>query len=932
VVHKWGTVTRSVPVPVGLPHIGDAVVELVDVDNGWRAAFAGVPPQNRKVTLKIGPEGGSESLFYVAYTGLIKHADTQPGLVRVYLRDATFQFLDEDLPDLLTREVYDDPLLGDNLVRRTAGTYEEEEVFSPIPIGVLESSDPEVVGAMNAVRISDTTYNLAQYPIPHDPIVLYGKGQEDTDFVELTGGYSIVEEAKTVAGRAYTFTHVEFSSARGDGYEVRWDGHGMTDDGTKDGLVIRNHAEAVRQYLIRIVGKDESELNKIRFDRAVELLDAVNNGNLETSGGDGLLCDGVIQKRITHGVALTRLMRPILIMFVDKKGLYSIRYIGDTPSDMPQLDDVQDIFVKTEQHDLGDPVHNVINYQFARSFSTQTWSGKESLRDTDSIDRYQKEVPQDVPLWFARDPLTAQVMVREYLEWTQPESYRIMFTTAGHRRIPYIELTDFTQITQYAGFDETGGGYVDKEFMVHRTEFNLDDKTLRVHAIARVPAIETMGGLNGAETPDSRIGPYYYPGGKFFAVTRGGGFYWQTQGELDMWGSSDYGRTWAKLDDGNQPSYMEEGLHIMAHDCFPDRQDPAKLLCVTQRADGVVHYHKFDMVNGVWDFTDRVVWSSVSNYDGAWMAQVDRSRRIGRLGVFYFREDDPQNSGFGEDATRTAFAYSDDDGLTWSTPQDVGADTTSDSKWGQKYTYAGGRIVAGSEDRFHFFYQRSPSTYNPGVDDGFFRTASNDGSLGPEVKFLEPAGGLYYPAGFNFGRIGERWRESGELELAIPMKSGGPCGAGGGFWWSTYESGESLILPGETGGFNALCPWIINQGLGNNNPAATIEADPWDDSWHLFSAGRTTLALGSNTYNSVTLHFSGSGTCSPTTANLILGWPAAFMAMTAYWKVVTILGQIYIAQLTHGKPGTSWDWVFTLVRLEDLPQPVSWDEIIAEVG
>lgn len=929
-VDRFGIVTRSVAVPAGMLQIGDAVVEMADPDNEWRKAYAAMPPQNREMWLKIGSEGISERLFYMAYSGFIFHADFPPGKAKIYLRDNTFKFFNDEIPSLLLREVYDDPALGDNLVRRTAGAYDEEEVFSPIVFGMVESTDAETLGAMNAVRLNGTDFNLCRWAIDQDLVTVYGKGQDDDDFAEI-GGYTFVTETKTEGDVTWTLTHIRFGSEKEDGYEVRWDGGGLLDD---EGEVIRNPAELVRQYLIQVVGKDEESLSRPSFDRAVELLDSIAGGNFETSSGDGYLWDGSIEKKMSHKEALARLCKPILLLYTDKWGLMAVKYIGDSPSEMPLLDDVQDIYVKSETHALGQPVVNVLEYLYGRMFSTQKWGGEETYRDTASIDRFAKEMKDEMPLWFCRDPLTALGCVRDFMEFTQPESYRIVFSAPGQRRTPYIELTNSILITSYSGIDETGGGYVGKEFLVHKTEFDLDTKKLNIHAIARVPAIKAIGGLNGAETRDSRIGPYYRGGGNFFVATRSGGFYWQTQGRLDMWATEDYGRTWAKADDGNNPDFMDEGLDIVAHDCYPDRQDPSKLLVVTQTELGEVMYHQFDMDEMRWVFTDRQVWAGLSGFDGAGMAQIDRSRTKGRLGCFFGGEQEPQISGAWQSANRTYFSYSDDDGLTWSSRQKVPAEPTTICRQGMYYEYTGGRIVAGLGDRFHLFYEREPGDHVGGRRDGFFRTVDSNGNLLGEVKFLEAIGGQYYPTSLNFGRIGERINSEGELELAIPMKSGGPCGAGGGFWWLSTDSGSgTLTLPGDEGGFDALSPWIVNQGLGNDNPALTILADPIDNSWHMFSANRYTIR--DFAYNSTTWYFHQTGTCSPDQAeaeHFIMGHKAAFMFMTGYWNVVYILGHAYIAQLTHGKPGTSWDWVFTLKRIEDLPEPITWNEVLAELN
>jgi len=100
-VKSFGSIIRSMPVPAGMPQIGDAILEIIDTDGELRALFAGTPPNNRQVVMKIGDEGQSESLFETVYTGIITHATFPPGLVRLNLKDQTNQFLKELSPNLL---------------------------------------------------------------------------------------------------------------------------------------------------------------------------------------------------------------------------------------------------------------------------------------------------------------------------------------------------------------------------------------------------------------------------------------------------------------------------------------------------------------------------------------------------------------------------------------------------------------------------------------------------------------------------------------------------------------------------------------------------------------------------------------------------------------------------------------------------------------
>jgi len=489
-VKSFGSIIRSMPVPTALPHIGDAVVEIIDTDGTLRQEADVTSIKNREVVLKIGSEGESENIFQVAYTGKIQSASFDPGVAKLFLKDNTLQFFDLKLPDLLTRENFVvDPLFAKNMIARTEGRFDEREIFSPIVFGIVNSDDVEVIGAMNAVRLDSTTFNLAQHPIPHDPIRIFikdpdNKPEPDQSFVELIGGFSIVEVEKTIEGVDYTFTHVVFGSARADGFEVRWDGEGMTDDGTKDGTVVRNPAAVIKLYLTRIARQDESTA----LDENNFLAQALKLAAVDTGGpAPGLFCDGAIVARMTHREAISRLTRAFgIFIFTNKRGLISIRYITGSEPERTILTDVQDIYEKTEVHSLARPVFNEVDLQFNRNFSDQSWGEQLVLTDPDSVVDLGRVESVDLKLFFVRDAFVANNVANDFLQFTAPKSYRIMFTVPGHRRTQDIELGQIIGITNYSGIDQSGEGYLNKEFLIHKTEFMTDSKQLKVHAVARV--------------------------------------------------------------------------------------------------------------------------------------------------------------------------------------------------------------------------------------------------------------------------------------------------------------------------------------------------------------------------------------------------------------------------------------------------------------
>ena len=489
-VKSFGSIIRSIQVPSGLAQIGDAELTIIDTDGELRRLMSETPPQNREVVVKVGGEGESEAIFQIAYTGIVVHATFPPGLAKIRLSDNTFKILSEKLPDLLTRENFiADPVFARNIRQRTEGRFDETEIFAPIVFGILDSTGLDVIGSMNAVRLDSTTFNLAQHPIPHGPIRIFIKDPDnrpepDQSFIEQIGGFSIVEVAKTIDGIDYIFTHVVFGTGQADGFEVRWDGEGMTDTGDQFGTPIRDPAEAIKQYLIRIAGRDPgTELDLVGIDAAGATMALVATGGPTP----GLFCDGAITQRMTHREALARMTRSFgVFFFTNKDGRMTIRYIGASDPDRPRIDDVQDIYVRSETHQLARPIVNEVNLQYIRMFSEQSWQGILTVSDDDAIESLERVESKDLKLFFVRDDFVADRVARDFLQFTNPGSFRIVMTVPGHRRTADVELAQLFGVTNYSGLDPSGRGYEDREFLVQKTEFRTDSKELRVHAVARV--------------------------------------------------------------------------------------------------------------------------------------------------------------------------------------------------------------------------------------------------------------------------------------------------------------------------------------------------------------------------------------------------------------------------------------------------------------
>lgn len=914
-VGSFGRVVRSIPVPVGVPQVGDAELELIDTDFEFRKAFAEVPPQNREMVLKVGPEESSERLFHIVFTGEVSGVSFPPGVARVSLRDKSWEFLDQESQPLLTRRNFapsaSEPHFARNLRQRTEGSFLDGEVFSPIVHGRVRSTD-DSIGAMNAVRIDAIRWNLTRTAIPHAAIKIFRKLTGDDDFTSFSG-FSIVEETKTIDGITYIFTHIDISPEEPESTEIRWEGDGITLDGTKEGALSRNGADNIRLYLQFVVGKTTSDFNDASFTETADLMNALEIGGISP----GLLFDGATVAKSTHGQVLTRMLQSCgCALYLDKRGLITISYISQAPVSPPELNDVQDIYLESETHTLPDPIYTAVDLSYARSYATQDWGAEDPVSNPSALAAFGREERFPLRLWFVRDIFTAVRLGSDLLTWTDTESMRITFTVPGHRRTPFVELAQNIAITSYSGVDQTGGGYSKRPFLVVRTSFDLDTKDLQITAISRIQPEEGQGFVDGVVTFNARFGPHYQASGNFFGVFRDG----SDINALQVQGSTDWGQSWEAQDPANAPTYAVE---ILAHDSTPDRADSKKLLIVTQTLDGVVDHHLFDMSLRKWEFTKRNVWPSVSGFanirEYQHMAQIDRSRTTARLAVFFFRQSDPNASGqFGGIRGRTAWAHSDDDGLTWSSPADIGQDISGASPFGELYDYQGGRVVAGKDGRFHFFYQREPGDFTRSTEDAFHRTAKANGSLTSEVKWIL-SGLPFFPAPFNVGLIGDEIDEDGELQLYVPFK--GTLEGN----WIKVESKDSMS---DQLNWNAMTDGnVLLQGASEsfpNYPMAAIQRDSLTGALHFMGV----IHRGLLSNRMWAFHSTGAGAVGG--ADRIGPFYDSVLALNnAGFLVIDLVGELWIATFQEAKT-TLKRFYFTLWPLSKLPRPESFDTVALE--
>lgn len=912
IVKQWGSVVRSFPMPTGIPQIGEAVVEVVDDDGELRRLFGESDPRNSTVVLKDGPEGGSYALFQTIYTGDISGVEFLPGMQRISLLDKSWRWLDEQIPKLLVRRIFDDALLGRNVREKREGAYREEEVFSPIVIGIVPA------GSVNAVRLSDTRFNLCRHPVPHSQIALLGRGPDDEDFTSVSA--TITEEVKLIDGIQYRLTHADFSTAQDERFELRWGGHGMTDTGLNTGAVIETPAEGFEAFLLRIAGRTADQINDAAFKTAAAYMAAIDTGGPVA----GLYVAGSITEALTYGEAATRYLRSFgLVMYLDKQGRISIRMVTDQPETLTDLDDLQDILEKSESHRLANPVYSKIDYQFARNNASGEWIETGTESNANALTQLKRPSEFTLPLWFVADPFTATWVVLDLVQWTDPTAKRIKKSVPGHRRMPQLELAQWVSVTNWSG---PGSGYSQQPFLLTGIRYDVDGRRLELEAITRLQPQAGQGAVKGNPSLDARVGPHYFAHGKFFAVLKDR----NDETILNVMASVDWGQNFTIANATGAPVFGS-GNRILAHDSVTDRALATRILIVTQTLDGVVELHAFDMSLQQWEFVNRVVWASVSGFENIefgnsepqFMAQVERSRGAkARIGVFFFRESDPNLSGqFGGLRGRTAWAYSDDDGLTWSTPVDIGKDVDLQSRYGELYSYHGGRIYAGDGDRFHFFYTRLPGDLTRNTPDAFHRTALDSGSLSAETQWiLTDLSTFTVPSPYHYGVAALQYEENeeGELEPWLYVPFNGALNGN----WIRVQSGDGLESGPTWKGnhFTAGNVILVDAGDGNTNaPQMTMQSVR--GTIHFMGAHHLGLTFKSYSFHNITGN-SQADRIGPH-YNVLLG------PQHAGFLILDLAGRLWIATLQTSRT-VDYEFYFTFWPLSDLPRDAAFDTTAIE--
>lgn len=794
-IKSYGTFTRAISAPVGFIKNGDVSLSVLDPDNSVRQRIASKTIRKAKAELRLGPEGGPLSAFLRPLKRQVGTV-SQPadGELSVDLEDQSFAFLEREVPSVINATNF--PNLP-----------ESGEGFGSLVLGTVSAAG----GALPCPLVD--TANYSYFVCRHAAtavLAVYRKGQDDEDFGLVPAGeYTVVDDYEiTSEGGEDVCTLIQFGVDQGSA-EIRANVTGLV---AHNGLTMTNFADALLatfEYLEWIT------------DRA----DALNLASFEETRTRvaSLVCAGAWTEALTFAEAVTQLQRSSNIdVFSDKNDRICIHYTTDDEEPTVHLDDLLRLHRGTVRQQLADPACNRIPYRYAPNYATGKWS--EDKWDNAGDQEKLGEVVEDEPLqlYFVRDAATAVTVVERRGQYLDLDSFRFEAEIPLVPVLEELELANLVSIEHFGGIKS--GGYTDEQFKVLELSMDIDRLKYGIKGIRRrLPpptALASAAPVSGTLAINSRVGPFAgSTDGELFAIFRNP----SDSKKLRAWYTDDYGLNWAAVDDANAPSLENT---IASFDSFAFGS--SIYVATQENSGGRVSYHKFSTASGTWTTVDEEVVAATSN-GGSHCVSIE-CRYPGGEPVIYFQGDKELIGGQywqrGWSSIRQSGAWS---SPVMVTPNPGGYSENSDGIWAARaassHCYVE-RVVAGRENRTHFFYSVNPAVnwvqWSP---DEYAITMQENLSFGGKQWIACTS--VYYPAPRNIGGVIPYDDRS---KLILVRKSG--AGGWGSAFVDVYAEGPSLVHLRE----KIADGTIYESFAGAENPAGFVGVDESGETPRLYLA------------------------------------------------------------------------------------------------
>jgi hypothetical protein len=701
-VKSYGAFTRAIAAPVGFVKTGDVTLSVLDPDNILRRKISAKTIKKATVDMRLGPEGGSYKSFLRPWKRKVFNV-SQPSdsVLSFQLKDNAFDFYERYLPSIITEANF--PNLPSNVSNTFAnnivGVVSSANGAVPCPLVdtvyhwylVMSNPAKSVDGVFRRVAVkdeSDAEWELvssSEYTIRRDVWLDHGEG---------SGDYGTI---------------IQFTSEQTS--EIRANVSGIYNASTGV-LSLTNFADyllAVFNYL-SFVENQTDILNLASFEET----------RLKVTG---LLCAGAITQKLTYGELIARIQRSSNIdVFADKNDRIAIHYTGDDDVPTLDLDHVRHLYGGSVSQQMADPVFNRFKYKYAPDYASNTWTEAQYDNEDDqvAVDGEIMEDPEDLSLFFVRDAVTADTVVRHRAQYCRLESFRFEGKIPLIPVLEDLELGDLVRITHFGGF--ASSGYVGKQFKILKLIMDVDRLSYQFEGVIRKLAPPTAvvtkkDGSGSGGDPDSvrvglarvmpatncRPGPYKTAiEGELFVFFKDS----LTKTKLIAYYTPNFGVSWYECDAANAPQAIRD---IGSYDCCVDdnANDGIAHLAFTDGAyECGLYYVTFNMTTRTWG-TQQTVKATIPGIGTSTCCSIECRYPGGepviayqgerRLGILYPTELYNQ--------VYAAIKI----GGTWQTDIEVSPDGMTYEFWSfgtmiiesQNYVQ---RVIAGRDNRMHFFF------------------------------------------------------------------------------------------------------------------------------------------------------------------------------------------------------------------------------------
>lgn len=517
-VLSFGTISRSIPTPAGMPQTGNARVRMADTDRRLRNLLASQTPRQKMMELKLVEEGASESAAAPLYVGAVVDVEFGPGYLEAELADQSLMWLDEEIPGFINNQNFS------NLAE------DGKDGFLPIIAGVNIPLRLPHIGYEAGVG---DRWGVASHPVYQ--VRRVERKEEDSAgaviWAEVNPAeYSVNKITRTfveVPSLEFNPTFLDFAVEQPEGTEIRayvdgmdfrggWEGippAGYHPDHNPTGVPgpLRNPAdvfinliylmmakagttaaswdvESIAAVLQRFAGLEASESYFAAELGMLELGHAELGDGGVSAGFPPFLCDGALVEPMTVRAFLGRFLTSFeLDLYPRKDGRLALKYTEDTDPLRPGFDDVRHILRNTFYESLAKPTFNRMTFRYQANYATGNWE-QSQIHDNSDDQNVLDTIEEDFfDIWWVRDPQTAAYVSARRLSFFALGAYRQTFTLPLPEVFADIELAKLVGITHWAGADYEG--YLAKEVKITALSMNLSQLTVTVESILREPQL-----------------------------------------------------------------------------------------------------------------------------------------------------------------------------------------------------------------------------------------------------------------------------------------------------------------------------------------------------------------------------------------------------------------------------------------------------------